>query len=81
MVIHEREKSQFEKYSLMESSSFRHAQPPNLLRARANIDIIFITLKLGIMGQSYGLIEPRTNNEVEYEALVVGLEEVIFIGI
>lgn len=34
-----------------------------------------------IMIHSYKLIEPRTNNEAEYEVLVAGLEEAFFISI
>lgn len=64
-----------------DASSIKYAQPPNLPKARANIDLIFITPEGGIIRCSYDLIEPHIKNEAEYETLVAGLEEAVIIRV
>lgn len=63
------------------ASSIKPTPYPSFPNTRADINLIFITLEGGIMRHFFGLTEPRTNNEAEYEALVAGLEEAISLGI
>ncbi|XP_028549778.1 uncharacterized protein LOC110092989 [Dendrobium catenatum] len=74
LVVLEKEKSQMWEMYFDGASSIKPAQPPNLPKARAGIGLIFIAPNGGIMRFSFGLTEPRTNNEAEYEALIAGLE-------
>jgi ribonuclease HI len=41
---------------------------------RVGAGLVFVTPRGGIIRHSLALIEPCTNNEAEYEALIVGLE-------
>jgi ribonuclease HI len=41
---------------------------------RAGIGLVFVTPKSGVIRHSLALTESCTNNEVEYEALIAGLE-------
>ena len=45
-----------------------------ILQVRASIGLIYITPASGILRYSLSLLKPCTNNEVEYEAFIVGLE-------
>ncbi|PKU61689.1 hypothetical protein MA16_Dca027490 [Dendrobium catenatum] len=63
------------------ASSIKCARPPNLEKAQAGIRLIFVAPEGGIMRFSFSLTEPRTNNEVKYEALIAGLKIAIDVQI
>ena len=52
--------------------------PPTL---KAGIGIVLVSPEGGILHTSCALEEPCTNNEAEYEALIVGLEVALDIGV
>ena len=54
---------------------------PKIPQVRSGIGLIFITPEGGILRYSLSLLKPCTNNEAEYEALVVGLELAIKMAI
>lgn len=56
------------------ASFHKDAGHSGIIPGRAGIGLIFITPSQGILRYAYHLSEPRTNNEAEYEALIVGLE-------
>ncbi|PKU82262.1 hypothetical protein MA16_Dca017484 [Dendrobium catenatum] len=45
-----------------------------VIPGKAGIGLVFITPEKGLLRYSYHLLEPCTNNEAEYEALITGLE-------
>ncbi|XP_020681914.1 uncharacterized protein LOC110099169 [Dendrobium catenatum] len=79
--VKEDEKLPFWEMYFNGASSIRTVRPPNFVRARAGIGLIFVAPEGGIMRISFSLIEPRTNNEAEYEALLAGLEIAIDVRI
>ncbi|XP_028550146.1 uncharacterized protein LOC114579513 [Dendrobium catenatum] len=75
-ILEVEEKTHLEEWELYfdGASSIRPARPPKLPTVQVGIGLIFVTPQGGILRYSYSLIEPRTNNEAEYEALIAGLE-------
>ncbi|PKU60022.1 putative mitochondrial protein [Dendrobium catenatum] len=81
MQVEENERLPFWKMYFDGALSIRPVRPPNIARARVGIGLIFVAPDGGIMRFSFSLTEPRTNNEVEYEALLAGLEIAIDVRI
>ena len=50
-------------------------------RIKVGAGVVFVTPSGGIIQHSVSISEPRTNNEAEYEALILGLELAIQMGI
>jgi ribonuclease HI len=50
---------------------------PGIPTIQAGIGLVFVTLERGITRYALALMEPCTNNEAEYEALITGLEMTI----
>jgi ribonuclease HI len=55
-------------------SSIRPLPGPGIPTIRAVIGLVFVTPEGGITRHALALMEPCTNNEAEYEALITGLE-------
>ena len=45
-----------------------------LIRVKVRLGLVFVTPTGAIIHQAINIIEPRTNNEAEYEALILGVE-------
>ncbi|XP_028547905.1 uncharacterized protein LOC114578685, partial [Dendrobium catenatum] len=63
------------------ASSRKNVTQQYVIPEKAGVGLIFITPEKGMMHFSYHLSEPCTNNEAEYEALIIGLELAILIEI
>lgn len=63
------------------ASSIKPTRPLNIAKACPDIGLIFVAHKGGIMRFLFSLNEPLTNNESEYEALIVVLEIMIIVRI
>ena len=63
------------------ASSMDPATSSSLPRIKVGAGIVFVTPAGGIIQHSVSFSEPRTNNEAEYEALILGLEIAIQMGI
>lgn len=57
-----------------EASQGPSAAPGDNVDKSSGIDIVFVTLNNGIVMHSLTLTEGCSNNETEYEALIIGLE-------
>ncbi|PKU83999.1 hypothetical protein MA16_Dca006474 [Dendrobium catenatum] len=58
-----------------------HLYDLRIIFVKAGVGLVFITPDKGMMHFSYHLLEPCTNNEAEYKALITGLELVILMEI
>ena len=63
------------------ASSIDPATSSIIPRVKVGAGIVFVTPSRGIIQHSVSISKPRTNNEAEYEALILGLEIVIQMGI
>ncbi|NAV32995.1 reverse transcriptase-like protein [Klebsiella pneumoniae] len=75
------ENSKWELYFDGAASFHKDVEHSQTIPGRAGIGLVFITPSKGTLRYSYHLSEPCTNNEAEYEALIIGLELAIMMEI
>jgi RNase H-like domain found in reverse transcriptase/Reverse transcriptase-like len=73
-TLHTKEGSPIWELYFDDASSIRPIAGPGVPTVRAGAGLVFVTPEGGIIRHSLALTEPCKNNEVEYEALIVGLE-------
>ncbi|XP_020675309.2 uncharacterized protein LOC110094419, partial [Dendrobium catenatum] len=73
MSVEEQESPTWEFY-FDGASSIKSLRPYETPVVRVGLGLIFVSPEGHTLRYSYSLSEPRTNNEDEYEALIVGLE-------
>ncbi|PKU82315.1 putative mitochondrial protein [Dendrobium catenatum] len=81
MSLRESREATWELYFDGAASSRRNATQQSIIPRKARVGLIFITPEKGMLHFSYHLSEPCTNNEAEYEALIIGLELAILMEI
>ncbi|PKU75443.1 hypothetical protein MA16_Dca019709 [Dendrobium catenatum] len=81
MSLRESGEAIWELYFDGAASSRKDATQQSIIPEKAGVGLIFITLEKGMMHFSYHLSKPCTNNEAEYEALIIGLELAILMEI
>lgn len=57
------------------------SEPRTILQGKAEIRLVFFTLNYSVLWFSYYLTKPCTNNEAEYQVLIVRLEMFISLSI
>ncbi|XP_020678337.2 uncharacterized protein LOC110096641 [Dendrobium catenatum] len=80
MSVEEQESPTWEFY-FDGASSIKSLRPYETPVVRVGLGLVFVSPEGHTLRYSYNLSEPRTNNETEYEALIVGLELVIQMSI
>ncbi|KAI0494874.1 hypothetical protein KFK09_025020 [Dendrobium nobile] len=73
MSVEEQESPTWEFY-FDGASSIKSLRPHETPVVRVGLGLVFVSPEGHTLRYSYSLSEPRTNNEAEYEALIVGLE-------
>ena len=66
--------TQYWKLYFDDASSLEVDEHQHIRRVKVEVGLVYVTPTGGIIHQSINILDTKTNNEAEYEALILGLE-------